>query len=148
MKQYRLPEEVRQWNEKLKRNPQLTEGMGPVHLLSVPGRKSGILRSTPVSPLMYNEQRWLVAGFAEADWVKNIRVSRWGILVKGKHAERVEVMEVPVGERAPILQAFIQHMPGGRFAFSIGPNEPLAAFEAIASNHPIFQIDRRSRPAQ
>ena len=135
-----LPGEVIQLNERIKRNPQLTEGMGPVHLLNVPGRTSGELRSTPVSPLDYNGRRWLVAGFAEADWVKNIRVSGWSILTKGQHSERVTVVEVPPEERAQILQAFVQHMSGGRFAFSLGPDEPLEAFAAIADHHPIFQI--------
>jgi F420H(2)-dependent quinone reductase len=135
-----LPGEVIQLNERIKRNPQLTEGMGPVHLLSVPGRISGELRSTPLSPLDYDGRRWLVAGFAEADWVKNIRVSGWGILTKGQRSERVTVVEVPPEKCAPILQAFVQHMRGGRFAFSIDPDEPLEAFAAIADRHPTFQI--------
>lgn len=137
-----LPERVLQLNETLKRNPQMTEGMGPIHLLSVPGRVSGALRSTPLSPLEYNGQRWLVAGFADADWVKNIRASSWGILTKGKHSERVTVVEVPSTERGHILQAFIQHIPGGRFAFPIGPDEPLETFVALAENYPIFQITK------
>jgi deazaflavin-dependent oxidoreductase (nitroreductase family) len=135
-----LPEEVRQWNEAIKRNPQLTEGMGPVHLLSVLGRTSGELRSTPVSLLPYAGHRWLVAGFAEADWVKNMRVSGWGILTKGQHSERVTVAEVAPEERASILQAFVQQMRGGRFAFPIGPDEPLEAFAALAERHPIFRV--------
>ena len=140
MDKFQLPEEVLQMNETLKRNPHLTEGMGPVHLLSVPGRKSGKLRATPVSPLEYDGERWLVAGFGGADWVKNIRFSGWGILTKGARTERITVIEVPTEERAPILQAFMQYIPGGRFAFPVGPDEPLAAFAAIASNHPIFRI--------
>jgi deazaflavin-dependent oxidoreductase (nitroreductase family) len=137
---FQLPEEVLQLNEKLKHNPQLTENMGPVHLLSVPGRKSGGLRATPVSPLEYDGERWLVAGFGDADWVKNLRASGWGILTKGTRNERITVVEVPTEERAPILQAFMQYVPGGRFAFPVGPNEPLRAFAAIAPNHPIFRV--------
>ena len=142
MDKLELPERIRQLNETIKRNPQMTEGMGPVHLLSVPGRVSGALRSTPLSPLEYNGQRWLVAGFADADWVKNIRASGWGILTKGKRSEHVTVVEVPSAERGPILQAFIQHMPGGRFAYPVGPDEPLEAFVALAENHPIFRITK------
>jgi hypothetical protein len=144
-----LPEAVRQLNETLKRNPHLTEAMGPIHLLSVPGRTSGQLRSTPVSPLDYDGHRWLVAGFVEADWVKNLRLSGWGILTKGKSSERVTVVEVAPEERAPILKAFVQNMghisgdssgPSGHFAFAVGPDEPLEAFAKIADHHPIFRI--------
>ncbi len=140
MARFELPEEIRQRNEAIKNNPQMTEGMGPVHLLSVPGRKSGALRSTPVSVLEYDGQRWLVAGFAGADWVKNIRASGWGVLTKGKRSERVKVVEVPPKESAPILQGFVRRMSGGRFAFPIGPDEPLESFVAAAPDYPIFQI--------
>jgi hypothetical protein len=145
----KLPEEVLQLNETLKRQPHLTEHMGPLHLLSVPGRSSGQLRATPVSPLDTNGQRYLVAAFTKADWVKNLRLSGWGILTKGQHSLRVTVAEVTVPERAPILQAFIQQMgyldgdfsgPSGHFAFAIGPDEPLSAYTAIADRHPIFRI--------
>jgi|SRR5579884_1970786 len=145
MDKFQLPEEVLQMNETLKRNPQLTEGMGPVHLLSVPGRRSGALRATPVSPLEYKGERWLVAGFGSADWVKNLRASGWGILTKGTRNERITVIEVPREERAPILQAFMQYIPGGRFAFPVGPDEPLEAFAAVADNHPIFRITAATR---
>ena len=140
MARFELPEEIRQRNEAIKNNPQMTEGMGPVHLLSVPGRKSGALRSTPVSVLEYDGKRWLVAGFAGADWVKNMRASGWGVLTKGKRSERVKVVEVPPQESAPILQGFVQRMSGGRFAFPIGPDEPLETFIAAAPDYPIFQI--------
>jgi F420H(2)-dependent quinone reductase len=149
MTQVQLPEEVRQLNETLKRNPQLTETMGPIHLLSVPGRSSGLLHATPVAPLSYDRQRWLIAGFAHADWVKNIRRSGWGILTKGTRYERITVVEVPPEERGPILQAFVQQMahlngdssgPSGHFAFAVGPEEPLQAFAEIADQHPIFRI--------
>jgi len=145
----KLPEEVLQLNETLKRQPHLTEHMGPLHLLSVPGRSSGQLRATPVSPLDIDGQRYLVAAFAEADWVKNLRLSGWGILTKGQNSLQVTVAEVSVPERAPILQAFVQQMehlggdssgPSGHFAFGIGPDEPLEAYTAIADRHPIFRI--------
>ena len=140
MTKFALPEEIRQLNETLKHHPEMTEAMGPVHLLSVPGRSSGELRATPVSPLNYEGQRWLVGGFAGADWVKNIRVAGWGVLTKGRHSERVTVAEVPPAERAPVLRAFVQAMHGGRFAFPLGPEEPLEAFAAIADEYPVFRV--------
>lgn len=140
MTNFTLPEEVRRLNETLKRNPEMTEGLGSVYLLSVPGRVSGELRATPVSPLNYEGQRWLVAGIAGADWVKNIRAAGWGVLTKGKRSERVTVAEVPPEERAPVLRAFVQTMQGGRFAFPLGPEETLEAFAAIANEYPVFRV--------
>lgn len=142
MKKSELPERVLELNEALRRNPRMTEGMGPVCLLSVPGRTSGKLRATPVSPLSYAGKRWLVAGFDDADWVKNLRASGWGILTKGENSERIAASEVPVAERAPILQAFLQHTPGGRFACDIEPDAPTEAFAAVVEHYPIFQITK------
>ncbi len=140
MTRFTLPEEVLRLNETLKQNPEMTEKMGPVHLLSVPGRASGELRATPVSPLNYEGQRWLVAGIAGADWVKNLRVAGWGVLTKGKHSERVTVVEVPPEERTPILRAFVQTMQGGRFAFPLAPDAPLADFAALVDDYPVFRV--------
>src|SRR5713101_7296161 len=47
--------------------------IGTMRVLSVPGRKSSKMRSTPVSPLTVNGQRYIIGGFAQGDWVKNAR---------------------------------------------------------------------------
>ena len=52
--------------------------IGTMRLLSVPGRKSGKLRTTPVSPLKVTGERYIIAGLEEADWVKNARVAGVG----------------------------------------------------------------------
>ncbi|MGA8427866.1 MAG: nitroreductase/quinone reductase family protein, partial [Candidatus Dormiibacterota bacterium] len=39
-------------------------GASPQHLLAVPGRKTGALRTTPVAVMTYEGQRYLVAGYA------------------------------------------------------------------------------------
>ena len=47
--------------------------VGSQHLLSIPGRRSGRLRSTPVSIVDVGGLRYVVAAFSEVDWVKNAR---------------------------------------------------------------------------
>jgi hypothetical protein len=133
-----LPDDIVELNARLKADPQLTEHMGPVHLLSVPGRASGELRTTPVSPLEFNDRRWIVGGWANADWVKNLRASGWGLLTKGSRVERIRVLEVPLEARAPVIQAFAQQR-GGR-GFEPSPDAPLEAFAAAAERYPVFEI--------
>ena len=48
--------------------------VGTQRMLSIPSRKTGKLRSTPVSLLTVNGQRYIVTGL-ETDWVKNARVA-------------------------------------------------------------------------
>ena len=111
------------------------------NLLSVPGRKSGVMRTTPVFVLRYEGQRWLVAGFEESDWVKNLRAAGWCMLIHDRRQERVAVTEVKDPEgRAPLLQEFVRRAPGGKRGFKLKRNAPSSAFIAIAQEHPVFRV--------
>jgi hypothetical protein len=114
---------------------------GPPLLLSVPGRQSGRLRTTPVSPVEVGNHRYLVAGFAEADWVKNARTAGWGLIGRGRELERVRLTELPASERAPILKAFVTHVRGGRGFVNVPPKAPLAAFLEVAERFPVFRVE-------
>src|SRR6266581_8538515 len=84
--------------------------IGTQHVLSIPGRKTGKLRSTPVSLLTVDGRRYIVTGL-ETDWVKNARASGWGLLTRGRKKERVALVELPIEERAPILREFPRQVP-------------------------------------
>jgi hypothetical protein len=87
--------------------------IGTMRLLSVPGRKSGQMRTTPVSPLTVEGKRYIVGGLESSDWVKNARTAGWGILARGRNEEKVVLVELPVEERASILREFPQRVPHG-----------------------------------
>src|SRR5215212_10787058 len=78
--------------------------IGTVRLLSVPRRKSGKLHTTPVSPLTVEGKRYVISGLEDADWVKNARIAGWGMLEHGHKEERVNLVELPVRERATVLR--------------------------------------------
>jgi hypothetical protein len=117
--------------------------IGAMRLLAVPGRKSGQLRTTPVSPLIVEGERYIIAGLEEADWVKNARVAGWGILARGREQERVNLVELPLQERAPVLREFPNRVPHGvqffrqLYGISGTPQE----FEALASRCPVFRVE-------
>jgi len=116
--------------------------VGTQHILSIPGRKTGKMRSTPVSLLTVDGRRYIVTGF-DTNWVKNARASGWGILSRGRKKERVVLVELPVEERPPILREFPRQVPGGVQYFEriLGlPNDP-EAFAAAASRCPVFRVD-------
>ena len=120
--------------------------LGTVHILSVPGRKSGKMRTTPVSQLTVNGQRYIVGGMMNADWVKNARAAGWGVLAYRRKQERVALTELPEAERGPILRAFPKLVPGGvSFFYRLYdlPHDPAAlpdAFAGLASRCTVFQI--------
>ena len=53
----------------------------------------------------------------------------------------VHLVEVPVSERAPIIRAYLQLAAGARPHIPVATDAPLAAFEAVATAHPVFRID-------
>jgi len=120
--------------------------LGTIHVLSVPGRKSGKLRTTPVSLMTVEAKRYIVGGLPDADWVKNAQAAGWGILAYGRKTERVALVELPVEARAPILREFPRLVPQGvRFFQQVYdlPNDPAklpGAFAALAPSCPVFLL--------
>jgi deazaflavin-dependent oxidoreductase (nitroreductase family) len=87
---------------------------GAVHVLTVPGRKSGKPRSTPVSPLTVDAHRYLVAALPQSDWARNVRAAGHGRLSHGWQRERVTIAEVTDPDLCrTVLRAFPQQLPGG-----------------------------------
>jgi hypothetical protein len=114
---------------------------GTWYVLTIPGRKTGKLRSTPVSVLVIDGQRYIVT--FETNWVKNARVAGWGFVTRGGKKERVTLVELPVEERAPILREFPRLVPHGVQFFEqmlAITNDP-EAFAAAAPRCPVFRID-------
>ena len=122
--------------------PLVRLGVGPRHtyLLSVPGRRSGRIYTTPVTLVERGGARWLVAPYGERSWVKNARAAGWVELRRGRHRERVRVEEVDPGERAPVLRAYIRRVPLTKRFFDARPDAPVEAFAAEAGRHPVFRI--------
>jgi hypothetical protein len=115
---------------------------GTWYILSIPGRKTGKLRSTPVSVLHVNGKRYVATGF-ETQWVKNARKVGKGMLARGRRKEYVALVELPVEERAPILHEFPRQVPHGVQYFEKLldiPGDP-EALAAAAPRCPVFRLD-------
>ena len=119
--------------------------VGSMHVLAVPGRRSGILRSTPVSLLTVDGQRYIVAGLDGTDWVLNVRAAGRGILHRERTEEHVSLIEIPVEDRAPILREFPRLIPQGVPFFTrlYGVTADPEAFAALATHCPVFRVERR-----
>jgi deazaflavin-dependent oxidoreductase (nitroreductase family) len=111
--------------------------VGSQHLLTVRGRKSGVERMTPVSLVTLDGTRYVVAAFADADWVKNVRAAGSGSLSRGRRQEAVGLVELPESERGPVLRAFLTQVRGGvRFFDSADPDTVVAS----AVRYPVFRV--------
>lgn len=118
-------------------------GEGPV-VLTVPGRKSGKPRTTPVTPLAVNGKRYVVEGFPGADWALNARAAGKATLQRGRHTEQVNVVELSSEDARPVLRAFPTQVPTGvRFMKNAGLVKEGTAdeFEALAGRRAVFRFD-------
>jgi deazaflavin-dependent oxidoreductase (nitroreductase family) len=111
--------------------------------LEVHGRKSGILRRTPVTWVEYGGVPYLVAMMGEeSDWVHNTRATSGVVTFKrGKRREAV-LHELPAGERAPIIRAWYTRTGAStpKKYIKLPGDAPIEAFEAIAPRWPVFKI--------
>lgn len=116
---------------------------GPMYLLTVPGRVSGIARTTPVAPVVVDGVRYVVQAYPQSDWVKNARASGHGVLARGRRRQAVDLVEIPEAERAPILRQFPHQNPRGVRAFiknGLAESGFSDSFGAAAPRCPLFRI--------
>ena len=121
-------------------------GIGPKKMakLEIKGRKTGVVRSVAVNLLNFDGQRYLVAPRGETEWVRNARAVGEAVIRRGK-SETVTLTEIPVGERAQIIQAYLRENAWAtQREFGISPKAPINEFEAIADKHPVFKITPRA----
>lgn len=118
-------------------------GESPV-VLTVPGRKSGRERSTPVTPMTVDGKRYVVAGFPGADWVANVRAAEQATVARGRRTERVRMVELSAAEARPILRVFPQEVPTGvgfmKRAGLVTEGSP-DEFERLAGRCAVFRLD-------
>src|SRR5215217_7949033 len=80
-------------------------------LLTVPGRRSGTPRSTPVTLVEEDGHRWLVAPYGTVGWVHNARAAGQVQLSRGRHSETVRLKELAPEAAAPVLKAYVERVP-------------------------------------
>ena len=86
---------------------------GPAMVLTVPGRKSGRPRSTPMTPFEFEGGLYVVAGYPGADWAANARAAGSGTLARGRRSRRVRIVELTAEQARPVLRAFSTEVPVG-----------------------------------
>lgn len=117
---------------------------GPAMVLTVPGRKTGKLRSTPMTPFDHNGGLYTVAGYPGSDWAANARAAGTGTLTRGRRSRQVRIVELTPDQSRPVLRAFAVKVPVGvGFAKRSGlvidgtPDE----FEKLAGRLTVFRFD-------
>src|SRR5262249_65717 len=110
------------------------------YLLTVRGRTSGRVYSTPVTLVEGGGFRWLVAPYGEVAWVRNARAAGEALVSRGRRIESVVLFALDPEEAGPVLKRYVTEVPITRPYFDATPASNLTAFAAEASRHPVFRI--------
>ena len=140
----RLPSWLPAMNKVMTAVQRLGVPVGPVQVLTVPGRRSGTPRETPVTPFVVDGRWYVTAALPDADWARNIRAAGRGELRRGRRVRPVllpEVHDLPT--KRAVMRVFPRAARGGvAFYVRLGLVEKADPdqFAAIADRVAVFEI--------
>ncbi len=109
--------------------------------LEVKGRRSGRVRSNPVTWVEWDGERYLVSPRGESEWVRNLRAADGDAAIRHGGRQKVRLEEVPAKQRAAIIQAYVRKtVRATRQHCGVDPKAGLERFEEIAARHPVFRM--------
>jgi hypothetical protein len=113
-------------------------------VLDVAGRVSGATIHVPLVIVPYRAHWYLVSMLGDqANWVRNVQAaSGCAVLLHGRRRP-VQLFEVPVRQRAPIVRRYLLFAMGARPHMSVSWRSPLREVAAVAADYPVFRVDRR-----
>jgi deazaflavin-dependent oxidoreductase (nitroreductase family) len=115
-------------------------GIGPAHLLTTRGRKTGQLRTIPVVLVEQDKQRWLVAPYGAVSWVLNARAAGQVALRRGRDSGHYTIRELPPADAGPVLKRYVRIASATRPYFRARKDSPVDEFIAEAHRHPVFEL--------
>lgn len=116
-------------------------------LLTVRGRKSGQLRTTPVAVIKLGGRRWMVGAFGEVDWVRNLRAAQEATLTAAGRRERIGATELSRREAeaffGDVLKSYFRQSPPvvrSIMPVVLGLRDAVRNPHSGAERHPVFEI--------
>ena len=138
------PTWLKELNDELMK--QQEDGSLPFELavLTVPGRRTGLPRRTPLTVLDHGGDRYVLGGFPAAEWIRNVRAAGRGTLRVGDRDEQVRLVELDPADVGPIMRRWPEVTPSGvemmRDAGVIDDVTP-EAMAAVAGICPVFRVE-------
>lgn len=109
--------------------------------LEVTGRKSGQVVSLPVAITIVGKERYLVSMLGDkVQWVQNVRAAGGRAVLRSGSRKEIRLEELLPSQRAPIIKAYLKRAPGARPHVPVSKDAPLAEFEKVAEDFPVFRI--------
>ncbi len=115
-------------------------GKCPMYLLTVPGRKSGQPRTTPIAVLEQDGKRYLGTPYGVVDWVRNLRAAGEATFTRGCHTEQIRAIELPEDEGGLVLKRFIATGNPIIRLFGVTRESTEEDIERLSASHPVFLL--------
>jgi deazaflavin-dependent oxidoreductase (nitroreductase family) len=115
-------------------------GIGPIHLLTTPDRKTGRLHTNPVVLVEQDGKRFLVAPYGVVAWVRNARAAGRVSVRRGREMRAYAVRELAAAEAGPVLKRYLAVAARTGAYFTAGKDSPVEEFVAEADLHPVFEL--------
>ena len=119
--------------------------VGPMALLTVPGRNTGVPRSTPVALNPVDDGWHLVAAYGRVDWVKNLERSGRATVTRRGRRIQVTASPLPNDEASRVLKEsmtasgpMLRRMLSPYFDADV--HDPLTVWHSEVANHPVFLL--------
>lgn len=123
-------------------------GLKDLAVLTVVGRRSGKPRSTPLTVVTLDGNRYVLEGFPGADWARNVRAAGGHAELKiGRAHEQVHLVELESAAAVPVLRSWPEKAgtDGPNIMKNAGVIEEVSpeAFATLAGRCAVFRIEAR-----
>jgi deazaflavin-dependent oxidoreductase (nitroreductase family) len=116
-------------------------------LLTIRGRKTGRLRTTPVGLFEVEGRRYVFSTFGEVNWVHNLRSAGEAILSHNGIEEKVDANELAIDEAAAVLRTTFEPRLASRFTrrmlrsqYNVTSETSPSDYVNVARLHPVFEL--------
>jgi deazaflavin-dependent oxidoreductase (nitroreductase family) len=118
--------------------------MGPNALITIPGRSSGLPRSTPLAIIEHGGRRWVWAPWGDVQWVRNLRAAGHATITVRRRTEDVRATELDAAERVAffrdVLRPVAQGIPFGFRFIRMVDGVDLDHPEEAAADRRVFEL--------
>lgn len=115
-------------------------GVGRSEVMTTTGRRSGVSREVPISPIVVEGVEYLVAPYGEVAWVHNVRANPVVNLRLGSRRRRARLEEVTGEVAAPVIAAYHARERFSRPYMDVPENPTLDDFAEKADQFPVFRL--------
>jgi len=113
-------------------------------LITIPGRKSGLPRTTPVAIINASGRRWIWAPWGEVQWVQNLRAAGRARITFRRREEEVTATELDQTQRVEffrdVMGPLARSVPLGVWLVRIVDGVDVNRPEDVAVDRRVFEL--------